>query len=474
MTFRLGNTVRANYIFFNLLFSIIFLISQKNIITILLFMLWMNMIIFAYNKLNERIVLFMFSVSFFVFLLGREFLEVFLSYKPEVFSDEIFIHTNKVLILSLATIFTSYFTFEGFIFSKDGFTKKDDDLFILSLRDITGKSFYLIVILAIIYTFIEVYFVLNNGYYAYYIHFKKRLSENILLFFLSKAELFLNVSVCCFFATFPSKKEVNKLTLAYCFYIFMGLFTGARSSFVLGILFLVVYYIYRNALDPTQGFITKKKIFTAICMIPFIFLGLGIIDYVRAGDNISIDNFLRIIPDFIYDQGVSINVIKRAYQYKYLLNNDRVYSFFFLHTGIFSFIFSRGFIGNTIINGVNGYQFTHALSYILLGDSYLSGRGIGTSYIAELFHDFGINGIIIGNIILSYVLCATRKFSQGNILLRIIKLLIIQSILWMPRGNMGEIISLLFSPFTIASIFVFICLAKINVKKYKTILVEIE
>lgn len=467
MSFRLASRIRANYIFLNLISLIIFLFLQKNIVTVLLFTLWMNMMIFAYNKLNERIVLFMFLVAFFVFLLGREFLEVFFSYKTENFSEEIFIHTNKVLICSLLTLFLSYFFLEGFIFSKSFGAKRGRDLFAESLSDVTKKAFFVFIAMAMVYTLIEIYFVANNGYYAYYTHFKERLSQNIFLLLFSKAELFLNVSLCCFLATFPKKKEVDKLSAAYFIYIFIDIFTGARSSFVLGIQFLFIYYAYRHFLDPSEKFLSKGKVLLILLAIPVLLLGLATVEYLRAGDSMQAGGPFSALLDFVYDQGVSINVIKRSYQYRNLLRGDRLYSLFFLHTGVFSFFFSRGFIGNSLQNGIDGYNLTHVLSYILLGDFYLSGRGIGTSYIAELFHDFGMKGVIIGNMLLSYVLCAARRFLYGNILSRIVKLLIIQSILWMPRGNMGEILSLLFSPFTLISILIFISLAKINLKNYQ-------
>ena len=52
---------------------------------------------------------------------------------------------------------------------------------------------------------------------------------------------------------------------------------------------------------------------------------------------------------------------------------------------------------------MEGYQYTHTISYIIMPDLYLKGVGYGSSYV-ELFHDLGFIGLIIGGILTGYLI----------------------------------------------------------------------
>ena len=54
---------------------LITLATGTNLIYMLALMVWTNMMIYAYKDLEHRSMLFAFGIAFFVFLMGRDFLQ---------------------------------------------------------------------------------------------------------------------------------------------------------------------------------------------------------------------------------------------------------------------------------------------------------------------------------------------------------------------------------------------------------------
>lgn len=88
-----------------------------------------------------------------------------------------------------------------------------------------------------------------------------------------------------------------------------------------------------------------------------------------------------------------------------------------------------------------------------MNSAYLAGRGTGSSYIAELYQDFGYTGIILGNILYSFLLARIAKNEDNDSLLKkSIKFMIITQLLWAPRGSFTYFISQNLTPTTIATL----------------------
>ena len=70
----------------------------------------------------------------------------------------------------------------------------------------------------------------------------------------------------------------------------------------------------------------------------FLLVGLGIFSKIRTGDQTEFSNVGDSIGDFVYNNGVSVNVIKRSYELDSRLRSDRFYSLHFLHDGVFGLV----------------------------------------------------------------------------------------------------------------------------------------
>ena len=95
----------------------------------------------------------------------------------------------------------------------------------------------------------------------------------------------------------------------------------------------------------------------------------------------------------------------------------------------------------------------YTLGYTVMNSAYLAGRGTGSSYIAELYQDFGYTGIILGNILYSFLLARiTKNEDNDSLLKKSIKFMIITQLLWAPRGSFTYFISQNLTPTTIATL----------------------
>ena len=97
---------------------------------------------------------------------------------------------------------------------------------------------------------------------------------------------------------------------------------------------------------------------------PFLLVGLGIFSKIRTGDKIEFSNVGDSIVDFVYNNGVSVNVIKRSYELDSRLRSDRFYSLHFLHDGVFGLVFGSDGAGNNADKATEGYHLAHVASIL--------------------------------------------------------------------------------------------------------------
>lgn len=442
----------------NIFLILLFLLLESNFVISALFLLWMNMTIYAGCEMKTRGMLFAFCIAFFSFLMGRHLLSYYFNYEVEYFSDTVNSHAELCLLLSLVSICLSYV----FFYQKNKkYNKQENQDVMLSNRYIeliqrySLRLFWISLLFSIIYAVFTAVLVAKMGYLASYtVEGMALMRGNVVLVMLNRIEQALPVALCCYLATFPNKKSCNKICGFYFLYLILTLLGGQRGPFILGCLFLMIYYFYRNKMTG-EVWIKKRWIKWGVVLFPFILVGLGLFSQIRVGDKVEFKNIGDSVVKFVYNNGVSINVIKRAYELDDRLRADRYYSMHFLHDGIFGFVFGSEGTGNNADRAIEGYRLAHALPYLMFREQYLEGKGTGTTYIAELWHDFGYLGVILGNLFYGFLLASLANYDKNKPFLTSIKLLIIIKLLWAPRGGFTEFISILSLP---ATIFVYVVL----------------
>ena len=302
-------------------------------------------------------------------------------------------------------------------------------------------------------------FVAARGVTDYYTDFSEYLSGNTILYIISKIELMMPVAWNIYLATRPNRKQIKWPLIFYVLYLVISLGSGQRSTAMLGILFLFVYFVYRQGLNPEEAWITRKMVIAGVVAVPLLAVFASGYNIWREGGEISGIRFMDGFINFFYDQGVTSNVMKRAYMYRDKIPSDQTYILEFLHSGIFARLFGiKVYHGNTVEHALYGGSFTHALGYTVMGDAYLSGRGTGSCYIAELYQDFGYTGILLGNVIYSLLIARiANRNKDERVLTTAVRFTIITQLLWAIRGSYTGFITQLFAPTTLVTvIFVFV------------------
>ena len=101
---------------------------------------------------------------------------------------------------------------------------------------------------------------------------------------------------------------------------------------------------------------------------------------------------------------------------------------------------------------MHGHSLAHRLSYYTYGDAYLMGRGTGSSYIGELYHDFGYIGVFLGSAVYGYILRAVASISFRKPFRDAILLSMTYTLFFAPRGEFDRFIDCFFTLYTLAGL----------------------
>ena len=253
-----------------------------------------------------------------------------------------------------------------------------------------------------------------------------------------------------FLATFPSKQEARPPLWLYAIIAILSLSTGSRTGFMLALVFLIFYFCLRNIHTPEDPWLSRKAAIGIIALIPALFVFMFMIDFIRADREMDGSGIFSMFINFFYQQGISAQVLGLSYEMQYLLG-DRIFSF-----GQIIDNFNKNFIFQIMGTAVEyrpqteemaqyGHSLANTITYYAMYKSFLSGVGLGTSYIAEVWHDFGYVGLLLWNMMYGFFFAKFYKWSRQNIWACAFGLIIIPDIIYSPRGHAGAFLNVFFS-----------------------------
>ena len=405
----------------------------------LVFITWLNMCIYALSDIENRVTLFAFLISFFTFLIGRQLLERYKLHTIEhAFSNELNVLAETLILISLVTIFISYFISDHvYIKIKHSYGRtanRIDDVYYL--RKASRLVCYLTYIFTLYSLLDVVRFVFSHGYLAFYTSYTSHVP-----YVIGKIGDIFPIAFWVYLATMPSKREAKPPIVLYVIYLTISLGTGSRYRFVAGLLTLFVYFITRNGLkSDNEIWFSRRMTITAIIIAPVLLVLLVEINLVRFGSSFTHSDILDSLTSFFYSQGVSINTIKRAQLYADRLPKGKIYLLGnvidFLQGNIISrFLGIPHYSGNTVEHALKGHSLEHALSYVSMGSYYLKGHGLGGCYIADAFHDLRYFGVILVNVIYGCVLDRMFNFTGPGVWKKALSLLPLYYLLLAPRSG---------------------------------------
>jgi oligosaccharide repeat unit polymerase len=283
-------------------------------------------------------------------------------------------------------------------------------------------------------------------------------------------------ALCAFLAAFPSKRLSLTVLLLHLLTTVPQLLIGTRGSFVIAVVFIMLYYVLRECTDGGGTWIGRIEKGVAIVVIPLGILGLGLMNYLRANTQAYGLSIIDLLVDALYKQGTTYTVLSRAYQVHGQIEmlGFKGYSFggltdYILYGPIGTNLLGITdiYTGNNIQLAVQGHAFAHANAYYAHWN-YLGGEGFGSSYLLELYQDFGYVGVAIFSLAFGALLNAAQIMFQKGWFRGTLVLTSATFLFHMPRGAADEWIEYIWTPqvwFTL--ILILLCAAVLRCKVFQ-------
>lgn len=436
--------------------------------------------IYSFEDIGNRILFFIFNLTFFLFLLGRPVVSFIRGDRWDYF-------TKEQICFALTSVFISLiFLFLGAVFV-DVLLGKDEERvnfssehlknvsgsFIYNLQNVSLTMFYFTEFFKLSVEFEKLFLMSGKRYEDFYMGLPQKLPS--VFYIISELAL---PSLCIFLSTYPSKK---KTFIPLCLYLISGLpmlKIGARGEFVLNAVFVFTYYFLRDHINKKcerQKWLgTFEKVFIIVA-VPVMISLLSIYNYSRSNLQLKSKNPVFLIADFVYKQGVSFDVLSIGYGSIPKIYNgiNKFYTFgnivdYFKYSSISRFFLGTKDLpsGNSVEKALYSNSFSHSMSYQSRGQEYLEGRGWGSSYILETYADFGFLGIILYSLFIGMLLVLFIRFLKRSWLSSTISLMIISSIFFVPRAEATDFMLFLITPQFWFAVLVCWILTLLSIKQY--------
>lgn len=431
------------FLFILVLFS---LVRKVDLWFMTVLILWLSCFWFSIKIFRKNIFTTFFLLTFYVFLLGA-----YVNYQYFGYNRHIIIFTTIGSHIYISLILAILGLVSGLYISLKGLLKKSttklhfNRKINLNLKNIVtqekaiiiGKwGMYSSLIPYLLIQIIKLYFTINKGYTYIYL---KDVSQSV-PYLIRLIGLTYPLFFYLFLASKPSKKELYIPLIIFSVTLLLSLFTGARTSFVMNFILIFIYICFRHFDNDGTTWISKKMLLIILILLPIALLLLNFYDYMRFGQTIKLRGILNSIMDVFNKQGFSISVIGYAKQQHNNIPN-KLYTIggivsFLKYNPISNFLFHfPSYPNHTALKALNGEQFAHIMSYLIIPLDYTKGRGIGSSFIAESYHDFGYIGIFLISFIYGKLLYFMNKFNDLSIMKRMCILLMVEPVLMAPRSN---------------------------------------
>lgn len=446
------NILKAcRYIIF-LLSAFVFLIGKVyfslNITLVGTLILYIAGILFCFEQVRRRVVTLFFYVTLFVFLLSRPTISMFRGNVWWYYGIDGCHFALNVIYISLICIYFGSIFVDKILEAKGMYLNEHTGKFLdfnltkndknNALRFISCVGYYVCLAFSLlqgVYTLIA----MNGREYS-----EMYLETGVSLpFFVQALAVFMPYFLCVYLATLPPKYSAFLALGAYVLSTLPMLVLGARNNTVLAAIFAFVYFIIRDYLDGTKKWVGRFERIALVICIPLGLAFMAYYNYAREGQTVIKGGFFSLIVDFFYKQGVSFDVMCMAHGVMDKLPDvtPKCYTFGGIIDYLTHGMFARELFGavslgegNNVIKAIYGNSFAHILAY-LAEPNYLSGHGLGSSYILEGFADLGYAGVAFVSTALStFMTCAICIFRK-NTFWRIFILNCLTSFFLIPRAE---------------------------------------
>lgn len=432
-----------------------FALSENiNCMLISILLIFLSNLCFSLSSFSGRITYTLFLCSFFCFLLGRMTMDLFTMGSARFyFSDSISKHILISIALSLIFLQFGFELFERIHVKNVKIINRQKETvgYCNRLQLYALLLFYISAVFAIIINIEQIIFLENNSYVELFTDFSSRIPR----IFHIIANMYI-AAFLMFLGTSPQKKKCILPCVLFLIIAVVILISGDRGGFMINTGIVVVYFFWRQYTDK-EIWISNKIIIIVIICTPLILAGLSFFVYLREGVDVGEKNIVSQFIRFFKSTGNTVDLLGYGKQYEQRFPQS-FYSFGELIDYVkFNPISEKLFavtepVAYTEEYAMTMHSYAHTISYFIFPDQYLLGHGKGSSYIAEVYLDFGYLGIIICNFIYGIFLAGIYKLRQAKPLIIAIAFIALRILFYVPRGPMISPVSYVLNLTTIAVI----------------------
>lgn len=425
-----------------------------------------NNLLFASRKIGDRVLFFFFTIMLFTFMYSRPFISLIRGtnwwwyFEPESIQFSLTALFITTFLLYIGVMLYS-------VIERKWFPKKNNETNESSEKYKRRMILFVIASLMFVVCWacsalldVEKFlFVRGHSYEEFYVGYK-----TIAPLPIKALATMLPYSICFLLACKPRKKIVFPVLAFYVLGGIPTLLMGQRNTFVLRLLFALVYYIIQNYNDKRDVWLGRFEKLGIAIGTPLLLLLLGAYNYIRANAAVDSKGLVSLIMDFFYKQGTQFDTLTSGYENLGKLPFLELKNYTF---GGFIDSFKHGFIaqkifglpglgdGNNPVKGMVSNSYAHNLAYVYRRDAYLAGNGNGGSYLLDVNADYGMLGIIVFSLLFGIILIyLVRLFTTRGYLSSVFVLCCLSDIFWTPRGGATDWFQFLIKPSFLGSVII--------------------
>ena len=431
--------------------------NSVDLIEISILLTCVLMVLYCLTDFENRLILLLFSICIFTFLVAKVMLGYFTGEREwnfELNNTDIIIAIN-ILISTFLSLIVGFgigkkkrikISVQGISRLKLFF--EDSSYNLVTVKKINFIIWIVSLFFVIVFNVQKMMYALANGYISLYTSYQSS-------GFASRFQLIFMASLFIGLAVSSSRRMIWAYITSGLLMSVIILIQGSRGSFVSFLLF-IFYYMYVNNIKLTKYRGNKQKpikliiigIIAALIILPYMYA----YGHTRANQSYEVSaTMLDGVKNFFFEQSNSFSVIKYAIIYKGKFP-QKYYSL----GSIINAITHTAYTGNTVENALKGRRFGNIVTYTISPTAYLNGFGMGSSYVAEVYYDFGYVGVITVNILLGWLLSRHVFLKKNGVLINSMLFFVLYYLFVIPRSPLLYPINNLFSSSVIVTyVFVF-------------------
>lgn len=391
------------------------------------------------KEFHRKIALAFFYICMFTFLTGGIIIDYFQQNEEWLltFTKEEYICACNALYISYLFLWIGYqwYGIRKLHFADCCLSRQVKQLFCdknINIKWVQDISFYLLIASTVCMAFFnmeKLRYAMANGYMSLYTDYTGSA-------WASRIEFVCQVSFFAGLASKPSKKRLYGISMLGLINPVIEFMQGTRGHFVTKILFLALYlYSYDDIKNKNLSKIQYRKKFqkllaagAAACIagLPILTVyGVTRSGGIYAGPS----GILGKVIDFFDQQGFSFSLIGYAVRYKGQLPNQ-----FYSMGAFIDQFFTKGEFQGLEDYALHAHSFGSIITYKAAKSAYFNGYGMGSSYIAELYYDFGYLGVAAVNLPVGAFMKRMTDWKKYSVLGKTVCFFLYNYFLGMPRG----------------------------------------